>query len=118
MAGRVTHLSGGDLATLAAGSRGVVVVNSTSATFALDAGVPVAVLGSAVYAIPGLVHRGPLDAFWRAPVPPDMELWAALLRVLHARCLVRGGIASRSAVEMLVDNVTARLLAASPKVPA
>lgn len=118
VAGRVTHLSGGDLATLAAGSRGVVVVNSTSATFALDAGVPVAVLGSAVYAIPGLVHRGPLDAFWRAPVPPDMELWAALLRVLHARCLVRGGIASKSAVEMLVDNVTARLLAASPKVPA
>jgi len=109
---RLIHLPGGDLKTLADASQGVVVVNSTSATFALASGIPVAALGTAVYAIPGLVHDGPLDAFWAAPAPPDAALWEDFCRVLHHHCLVRGGLASESAMRILIANALPRLLRA------
>ncbi|WP_320076666.1 capsular polysaccharide export protein, LipB/KpsS family [Novosphingobium ovatum] len=108
--GRVVHLDGGDLRHWAEGASGMVVVNSTSATFAFAAGVPVAALGSAVYALPGLTHQNGLDSFWQAPTPPDAALWAAFCRVLHHRSLVRGGLASDSAVATLVANAAQRLL--------
>lgn len=111
LAGRVVHVAGGDLELLARESRGVVVVNSTAATFALAEGIPVKTLGAAIYAVDGIVHPGPLDTFWSAPQPPDPALYEAMLRALHAECLVRGGIASESAVRLLVENAAARLLA-------
>lgn len=111
--GRVIHVAGGDLERLARESRGVVVVNSTSATFALAEGVPVATLGTAIYVVEGLVHPGTLDDFWSAPQPPDRELYAAFLRALHAHCLVRGGLASESATRLLVENSAQRLLSAA-----
>ena len=110
IAGRLVHLPGGDLKALADGSVGLVTVNSTSATFALADGVPVAALGTAVYALPGLVHAGPLDAFWAAPPAPDPSLWDAFCRVLHRHCLVRGGLASESAMRILIANALPRLL--------
>ncbi|MES2491948.1 MAG: capsular biosynthesis protein, partial [Pseudomonadota bacterium] len=111
LSSRVAHVAGGNLEELARNSRGVVVVNSTAATFALAAGVPVKTLGTAIYAVDGIVHPGPLDTFWSAPEPPDAALYEAMLRALHAECLVRGGIASQSAVRLLVENAAARLLA-------
>ncbi|MDE2405077.1 MAG: capsular biosynthesis protein [Sphingomonadales bacterium] len=107
---RLIHLNGGDLQQLAEASLGVVVVNSTSATFALARGVPVMALGKAVYALPGITHEGRLDDFWNAPRPPDPALYDAFQRVLHARCLVRGGLASESATRILVRNSAIRLL--------
>jgi capsular polysaccharide export protein len=109
--GRLIHLDGGDLQTLAEASRGLVVVNSTSATFALASGVPVMALGSAVYALPGITHDGLLDTFWTAPQPPDPAVYTAFRKVLHATCLVRGGLASESATRILVRNSVERLLA-------
>lgn len=91
--------------------KGMVCVNSTSATLALEVGTPVAVLGDAIYDIPGITQRGHLDNFWSRPVAPDAELYAAFKRVLHAKCLVRGGLASASATAILVRNSVARLLA-------
>jgi capsular polysaccharide export protein len=108
---RLVHINGGDLQTLAENSLGVVVVNSTSATFALDRGIPVMALGRAVYALPGITHSGLLDEFWAAPQPPDAPIYDAFRRVLHARCLVRGGLASESATRILVRNSAERLLA-------
>ena len=107
---RLIAINGGDLKTLADASRGLVVVNSTSATFALESGVPVMALGSAVYAMPGITHQGPLDSFWTAPQPPDPALYDAFCRVLHKHCLVRGGLASESAIRILVANAAERLL--------
>ena len=109
--GRLIHLNGGDLQKLAEASLGMVVVNSTSATFALARGVPVMALGKAVYALPGVTHQGRLDDFWNQPQPPDPELYDAFQRVLHARCLVRGGLASESATRILVRSAAVRLLA-------
>ncbi len=108
---RLVHINGGDLQTLAENSLGVVVVNSTSATFALESGVPVMALGRAVYAMPGITHQGLLDDFWTAPQAPDPAVYDAFRRVLHARCLVRGGLASESATRILVRNAANRLLA-------
>jgi capsular polysaccharide export protein len=107
---RVIPIPGGDLRALCEDCAGLVTVNSTSATFALAAGVPVAALGHAVYALPGLTHQGALRDFWQNPAPPDPILWDAFTRVLHHRCLIRGGLASSEAVAMAVENATARLL--------
>ncbi|MFM7028735.1 MAG: capsule biosynthesis protein [Chakrabartia sp.] len=109
--GRVIHLDGGDLDALIRDTQGLVCVNSTSGTLALDRGKPVAVLGDAIYDVPGITHQSGLDRFWTAPERPDARLYDAFKRLLHARCLVRGGLASKSALATLVDNATARLLA-------
>jgi capsular polysaccharide export protein len=110
IADRVVHIAGGDLHDLAVGSRGVVVVNSTSATFALAEGRPVITLGSAIYSLPGITHQGPLDTFWSAPTPPRPMLYEAFLRCLHYYCLVRGGLASQSATRLLVASAAERLV--------
>lgn len=106
---RVHFIDGGDLHDLAARTAGMVCVNSTSATLALAAGSPVCALGDAVYNIPGLTFVGHLDEFWMDPVPPEPGLYGAFRRVLVDRCLVRGGLASESAVATLVNSMTERL---------
>jgi capsular polysaccharide export protein len=110
MVGRLHYIDGGDLERMSAESNGMVCVNSTSATFALAAGRPVAILGKAVYNIRGITHQGLLDDFWTNPTPPDPEVFEAFCRVLRARYLVRGGLSSMSAVGSLVETITKRLL--------
>ena len=109
--GRLVHVPGADLKQLADGALGLVTINSTSATFALASGIPVMALGTAVYGIDGLVHTGEPGSFWVAPQPPDPELWDAFRRVLHHRCLVRGGLASPESIAILVEGSLERLLA-------
>lgn len=111
VADRVLHIDGGDLAELSTASVGMVCVNSTSGTLALEVGRPVVVLGDAVYDVPGVTHQRGLDAFWGTPDLPDPKIWDAFKRMLHAKCLVRGGIASKSAIEILVHGSVERLLA-------
>jgi capsular polysaccharide export protein len=92
----------------------MVCVNSTSGTLALEVGIPVIVLGDAVYDVPGVTHQGSLDAFWLRPELPDRPLYQAFKKVLHARCLVRGGLASASAIRTLIATSVERLLAEDP----
>lgn len=106
---RLIHLAGGELSLLAQGSRGMVTVNSTSATFALAVDTPVIALGNAIYAIGGITHQGLLDEFWRAPQKPDGKVYDAFKCVLHDRCLIRGGFASKSATRILVQSTLKRL---------
>ena len=112
---RLHFVDGGDLETMARDARGLVCVNSTSATLALSHGTPVCTLGEAIYNIDGLTHQQHLDTFWSNPSPLEPDLFPAFRRVLVDRCLVRGGLASESAVATLVDNTAARLCA-SPAV--
>lgn len=111
VADRVHHIDGGDLNDLAKSATGMVCVNSTSGTLALEAGLPVVVLGDAVYDIRGVTHQGGLDTFWVRPEHPDLVLYDAFKRMLHSHCLVRGGLASQSGVQTLVRNSVERLLA-------
>ncbi|WP_298398605.1 capsular biosynthesis protein [Sphingobium sp.] len=109
VADRVFYLADWDIADVVDKSLGVVTVNSTVGTLALNAGKPVIVLGHAVYKIPGVVHDGALDDFWGAPHQPDMGLYAAFKRVLIDRCLIHGGLLSDEGLEMLVANAVERL---------
>jgi capsular polysaccharide export protein len=106
---RVHFIDGGNLEQLAADAAGMVCVNSTSATLALAAGRPVCTLGEAIYKVPGLTFARHLDEFWTDPIPPEPGLYGAFRRVLVDRCLVRGGIASESAVQTLVKSMLERL---------
>ena len=109
IADRVHFVDGGDLDSLAASAEGMVCVNSTSATLALAAGTPVCTLGDAIYNVRGLTFDGHLDDFWTDPEPPLPGLYGAFRRVIVDRCLVRGGLASESAVSTLVQSMTEKL---------
>ncbi len=109
--GRLHFVDGGDLDKIARDARGLVCVNSTSATLALSHGTPVCTLGEAIYNIDGLTHQQHLDTFWSEPSMLEPDLYPAFRRVLVDRCLVRGGLASESAVTTLVENAAARLCA-------
>lgn len=109
VADRVFTVIGGDLGGLIRRSRGVLLVNSTVGIHVLRAGKPLAVLGAAVYDMPGLAHAGPLDTFWRAPRAPDPELVDAFLRLLGATTQIKGDFydpAGRAAaIAEIVDRV-------------
>jgi capsular polysaccharide export protein len=107
--GRLHYVDGGDLDALARRARGLVCVNSTSATLALAQGTPVCTIGEAIYDISGLTYQKHLDSFWNTPLAPEDGLYSAFRRVLSDRCLVRGGLASESAVSTLIDSVLVRL---------
>lgn len=107
--GRVHFADGGDLDSLARETEGMICVNSTSGTLALEADKPVCTLGDAIYNVPGLTFQGHLDWFWTNPIEPEPGLYRAFRRVLVDRCLVRGGLASESAVKTLVDSLAERL---------
>jgi capsular polysaccharide export protein len=110
--GRLHFADGGDLDEMVRDARGLVCVNSTSATLALENDTPVCTLGEAIYDIDGLTHRGHLDTFWANPTAPEPGLYSAFRQVLVQRCMVRGGLASDSAVTTLVVNVADRLCGA------
>lgn len=112
---RVFYLADWDIADVVGKSLGVVTVNSTVGTLALNAGKPVLVLGHAVYKVPGVVYRGRLDEFWLEPGAPDEALYAAFRRVLIDRCLIRGGLLSEQGLTMLVKNAVDRLCAETAK---
>lgn len=115
--GRLHFVDGGDLDTMVRGACGLICVNSTSATLALAKDVPVCTVGEAIYDLPGLTHQRHLDLFWSDPTPPEPGLYEAFRRVLVDRCLVRGGLASESAVTTLVEGMLERLCA-EPSEPA
>lgn len=106
---RLHFVDGGDLNDISGRARGMVCVNSTSATLALTHERPVCTIGEAIYDIPGLTHQGHLDTFWANPTPPEPGLYPAFRRVLVNRCLVRGGLASESAVRILINSILDRL---------
>ena len=106
---RIIHIAGGDLTELSENSLGMVTVNSTSGTLGLAAGVPVFVMGTAIYDVPGITHQGVLDEYWSAPQRPVPAIYEAFRKVLENRCLVVGGIASESATNILIQSTLARL---------
>ena len=106
---RIAFLEHGRTDALVAAAVGVVTVNSTTGTLALSAGTPVAVLGDAVYDLPGVTHQGELESFWGAPGKPQLEIYDAFRRVLVMRCLLRGGFSNQIARRHLLPSAVARL---------
>ena len=106
---RVLVIDGGHLPTLLAGSRGVVVVNSTTGLSAIHHGRPLKVLGRAVFDMPGLTFQGALDRFWREAGAPDAELFRAFRRVVLKRAQVNGSFFTRAGRDLAVKGVLERL---------
>ncbi|WP_081532160.1 hypothetical protein [Rhodovulum sp. P5] len=88
--GRVVFLAGGRVEDLFPRLSGVVTINSTVGLSAILAGIPVKVLGRAIYDRPGLTHRGTLDTLWHRPEAPDADLAGRFRRYLRYHYHVPG----------------------------
>ncbi|CAM8663394.1 capsular biosynthesis protein [Sphingobium sp. H39-3-25] len=109
VADRVLFIADGDLYTIVDRASGVVTVNSTTGTLALASGIPVIVLGKAIYDLPGITHQHSLDAFWVRPTAPSPDVYEAFRRVVVARCLLYGGFSSARARALLLPEAITRL---------
>ncbi len=109
---RIVFLEDAPLDPLLEHARGVVTVNSTVGLIALSQRLPVKVLGSAVYDLPGLTHSGDLGSFWTAPEAPSPARVDAFRRVVAARTQIPGGFFSEEAIAAAVRHAADRLTAA------
>lgn len=110
IADRVHYLRGGYLDTLIRAAAGVVTINSTSGLRTLQLGRPLAVLGQAVYHVPGLSFQGSLDAFWTQAECPDPTLVRDLLRSMAATIQIRGVFFQEPGLSVAVQEAATRLL--------
>jgi capsular polysaccharide export protein len=83
---RVRYIHDQHLPTLLKHTRGVVTINSTTGIQSLYHGTPVLPLGDCLYAVPGLVHSGPLESFWHTPGAVDSELFQRFRTYLVQQC--------------------------------
>jgi capsular polysaccharide export protein len=75
VAHRVHYIHDQHLPTLLMHASGVVTVNSTTGLQSMYHSTPVITLGECFYAVPGMVHAGPLAEFWRHPGTVDKRLF-------------------------------------------
>lgn len=114
---RVHTVDGGNLGEMVRRARGVVAINSTVGLLALRLGIPLKVLGIAVFDVDGLCHRGPLATFWRQPMLPDAALVLALVRALAGTIQIKGNFFTREGRRAAVPPVARRLLEARVNQP-
>lgn len=108
---RITVIDGGNLHKLITNASGVVLINSTTGIEVLQRGIPLKVLGIAVFDIAGLAHQGPLDDFWVNPPLPDGDLTKAFIKLLVASVQVKGNFFTRAGRRVATREITRRLLA-------
>ena len=118
IAERVRVLESGTPHELLVNAAGIVTVNSTIGITALHHGVPVKVLGNAVFDIPGLTCQASLDAFWRDPPRPDPELMQAFVRALCGATQIKGGYYERASKACALGGFVERLEAGPYPLPA
>lgn len=114
VSGRITCVDGGNLNKLLDRSRGVILINSTTGIPALERGIPVICLGTALYDLDGLTHQAGLDTFWNAPTGPDPEMVAAYERVVIHDTQVNGSFFAPHAFIDVAARSASRLLAYEP----
>ncbi len=110
LTGRVRMISAGPLQEMLDHASGVVLVNSTVGLYALRTGRPVKVLGTAIYDLPGLTDGQPLDAFWRAPSPPDAGYVEDFVRALAKATQLKGSFYDPAGVAVAVHEIVRRVL--------
>jgi capsular polysaccharide export protein len=116
---RVAFLDGGAFAQLARASKGVVAVNSTAAYAALGFGIPVKLLGRALFDIDGLTNSATLDQFWNAPEPPNHDLFLRFRSYLSKRTQVYGSFHNPKHLDGTARRLVERIIAlgAQPAAP-
>ncbi|MEM9046106.1 MAG: capsular biosynthesis protein [Pseudomonadota bacterium] len=113
VADRVIVMDGGALEPLFPRLTGLVTINSTSGLSALRANCAVKTLGTAIYDLPGLTHRGSLDSFWQTPVLPEPDKVNTFVRALLAANQVPGGF-DGSGVQDGAAGIAERILGLRP----
>ena len=113
---RVHVLDGGSLSLLTRHSAGMITINSTSGLSALHHGVPLAVMGQALYRHKDLafcVERGmDLDRFWQEGcVAPD-NVRNRYLSWIHHECLVGGDYYAKEGIDAAVVAMREKIEAA------
>lgn len=110
---RVHVLDGGSLSLLTRHSAGMITINSTSGLSALHHGVPLAVMGKALYRHPDLafcVERGmDLDRFWTCGFVAPEEVRHRYLSWIHHQCLVGGDFYAKDGMEAAIQALKGRL---------
>jgi capsular polysaccharide export protein len=109
VAERAFALPGGTPTDLLRNAAGVITINSTVGVTALQHGVPVKVLGNAVFDVAGLTCQASLDAFWHDPPPPDPALMNAFVRALVGTTQVKGGYYEHTSQECAIAGFVERL---------
>ena len=117
VADRVVFLEGGVFAQLARASKGLVAVNSTAAYAALGFGVPVKLLGRAVFDIDGLTDPRPLEHFWKAPTAPDADLFARFRRRLSERTQIYGSFHNPRNLGGTAERLVERMIELGQSLP-
>lgn len=106
---RCLFLDGGHLASLLRTAVGVVTVNSTAGLTAIEFGKPTAVLGQAIYDMPGMTHQSGLDNFWISPQAPDPSLYLCFRKVVMALTQINGAYSTRRNMKMAAEGICRRL---------
>jgi capsular polysaccharide export protein len=109
IAEQVRALPGGTPSDLLRNAAGVVTINSTVGVAALQHGVPVKVLGNAVFDVAGLTCQAPLAAFWHNQPPLDGALMTDFLRALIGTTQVKGGYYERASQACAITGFVERL---------
>jgi capsular polysaccharide export protein len=114
VAGRVEVVETGPLAPLARRAAGVATITSTSGLSAVHHGVPLLVLGRALYAHPRLAACAHGEPDWAAfftgriaPAPPHLR--ARYTAWVRARALLPGDFYARTGMEAAAQSVLQRL---------
>jgi capsular polysaccharide export protein len=110
--GRVHFIETGDANPLLANTKGVVLVNSTVGTAALEAGTPIKTLADPIYNLAGLTFQGELDDFWVGGKAPNPELVAAFRKMVMHTTLVNGGFYTRESMDLAAQGSLRLLMAA------
>jgi capsular polysaccharide export protein len=113
---RVHVLDGGSLSLLTRHSAGMITINSTSGLSALHHGVPLAVLGQALYRHPELafcVERGmDLDRFWLEGKAAPENVRHRYLSWIHHECLAGGDFYAKDAMAPAIEALRRKIDAA------
>jgi capsular polysaccharide export protein len=90
-------------------ARGMITVNSTTASRALHFDKPVKFLGRTIFDIPGLGFQGSLDDFWTKAPAPEQALRDAFFTLLCNAFMVRGVYYHRPGLDAAVATTVERL---------
>ena len=109
---RIVFLEGGSPPELLKRAAAMVTVNSTIGLQMLMQGLPVHVMGTAIYNLASLTHQNGLDSFWSAPQHPCMDSVNAFTSVVRQRTQINGSffgaegryLAAQTAAKALING--------------
>lgn len=86
-----------------------MLVNSTTATQAIQLGSPTMALGRALFNLPGLTFQGSLDQFWTESTVPDANVYKDYRRVLIQNTQINGDFYTHEGIAMTIRNSLEKL---------